>query len=64
MQEPSNLVKITLASKCFKNVLTQIITWIEKDSLNLTYPSNINTKCVTVLIHTGRFFYTISVVDN
>ena len=42
MQEPSYLGKIDLVSIWFRMVLTQMITWVYKDSLTLRYPPNIN----------------------
>jgi hypothetical protein len=60
MQEPSYLGKITLV--WFRMVLTQIITWVYKDSLTL--PTNYQYLTgVIILIPTGRVFDTIIVVD-
>ena len=47
MQEPSYLGKITQVSICSRMVSTQIITWLYKYFLILTYPSNINIHLVS-----------------
>ena len=60
MQEFSYLGKIALLSISFSMILTQIITQVYKDSLTLTYTSNIKYLAgITILITTDRFFNTI-----
>ena len=46
MRELSYLDKFTMVSIWFEMVLTQVITQVYKDSLTLTYPSNINFRLV------------------
>ena len=62
MQEPSYLGKITVVSIWFRMVLTQIMTWVCKDSF--TFPTKYQCLTgVTILIPTGRVFDTIIDVD-
>ena len=57
MQKPSYLGKIALVSIWFGMVLIQLITWIYKDTVTLTYPCNLT--CVTILILVGRVLNSI-----
>ena len=57
MQELSYLCRFTLVSIWFRMVLTQIITWVYKDSLILTYPPNINIWWVRLWYHYIDYWY-------
>ena len=63
MQEPSYLNKITLLYMWYRMVVTQIITWVYKDS-HLDIPTKYqNLTSVTILLPTERFFVIITDVS-